>query len=88
MYAPPASGREWVNWNAARNARCPRVYLDEAACVNAESAHRLDEYLLAAVQARIEARLHTTLPPARRPQRLAHGPHGTGPDALPRAHHR
>ena len=43
------SGRERVNLNAALNAHCPtQVHVDETACVNAQSARRLYEQLLAA----------------------------------------
>jgi len=43
------SGRERVNRNAARNAHVPtQVHLDETGCVNAQSAQRLYEKILAA----------------------------------------
>ena len=43
------SGRERVNLNAALNAHCPtQVHLDETDCVNAQSAQRLYEKILAA----------------------------------------
>ena len=43
------SGRERVNLNAARNAHAPtQVHLDETDCVNAQSAQRLYEKILAA----------------------------------------
>jgi len=43
------SGREWVNLNAALNAFVPtQVHVDETDCVNAQSAQRLYQQLLAA----------------------------------------